>query len=200
MSRHWPSPPQRQRSDWHRSPQPTSACSRAPAMSKSLLLPEPRRNRQPNSSSHSAEMWALCCSTTDHYSALTAGKPLTPPQARGRRASRDRFTFPDSAHTRPQHANPATNPPGMQANYVTAPPQARSPTGRAAAAIMATLADFELELGQERRAVSRESPPSPSAAGHYRWSYSPTIEIWCATREERQLQVNATSHPLKNEV
>ena len=35
-------------------------------MRKSLLLPEPRRNTQPNSSSsHSAEMWALCCSTTD---------------------------------------------------------------------------------------------------------------------------------------
>ena len=34
-------------------------------MRKSLLLPEPRRNRQPNSSSHSPEMWALCCSTTD---------------------------------------------------------------------------------------------------------------------------------------
>src|SRR6476469_846049 len=64
MSRYWPSPP-RQRSDWHRSPQPTSACSRAQEIPKSLLLAEPRRNRQRNSSSHSAEMWTLCCSTTD---------------------------------------------------------------------------------------------------------------------------------------
>jgi DNA invertase Pin-like site-specific DNA recombinase len=32
-----------------------------------------------------------------------------------------------------------------------------TPTGRAVAAIMATLAELELELGRERRAVSRES-------------------------------------------
>jgi DNA invertase Pin-like site-specific DNA recombinase len=32
-----------------------------------------------------------------------------------------------------------------------------TPTGRAVAAIMATLAELELELGQERRAASRES-------------------------------------------
>lgn len=32
-----------------------------------------------------------------------------------------------------------------------------TPTGRAVAAIMATLAELELELGKERRAVSRES-------------------------------------------
>ncbi|HYJ56128.1 MAG TPA: recombinase family protein, partial [Mycobacterium sp.] len=32
-----------------------------------------------------------------------------------------------------------------------------TPTGRAVAAIMATLAELELELGRERRAASRES-------------------------------------------
>src|ERR1700752_3730485 len=64
MSRHWPSPP-RQRSDWYRSPQPTSACSRTQEMPKSLLPPAPPRNRQPNSSSHSAGIRAPCCSTTD---------------------------------------------------------------------------------------------------------------------------------------
>src|SRR6201997_2903868 len=32
-----------------------------------------------------------------------------------------------------------------------------APTGRAVAAIMATLAELELELGRERRAASRES-------------------------------------------
>ena len=34
-------------------------------MPKSLLPPAPPRNRPPNSSSHSAGIWAPCCSTTD---------------------------------------------------------------------------------------------------------------------------------------
>jgi DNA invertase Pin-like site-specific DNA recombinase len=46
-----------------------------------------------------------------------------------------------------------------------------TPTGRAIAAIMASLAELELELGRERRAASRESrragicrPPNPRSS------------------------------------
>ena len=41
-----------------------------------------------------------------------------------------------------------------------------TPTGRAVAAIMATLAELELELGRERRAVSRQAPTCTELAGH----------------------------------
>ena len=41
-----------------------------------------------------------------------------------------------------------------------------TPTGRAVAAIMATLAELELELGRERRAASRESRRARQPAGH----------------------------------
>jgi hypothetical protein len=49
-----------------------------------------------------------------------------------------------------------------------------TPTGRAIAAIMASLAELELELGRERRAASRESrragicrPPNPRSSAQY---------------------------------
>lgn len=41
-----------------------------------------------------------------------------------------------------------------------------TPTGRAVAAIMAILAELELELGKERRAASRQSRRGPESAGH----------------------------------
>lgn len=40
-----------------------------------------------------------------------------------------------------------------------------TPTGRAVAAIMATLAELELELGRERRGIP-PIPPHPGSAGH----------------------------------
>src|SRR6478609_5836334 len=66
MSRHWPSPLARQQLGWHRSRRPTQPCSRARAMPKSLLPPAPPRNRPNNNSSHSAGIWAPCCSTTNN--------------------------------------------------------------------------------------------------------------------------------------
>ena len=46
---------------------------RARAMPKSLLAPAPPRNRPPDSSSHSAGIWAPCCSTTNNDGAPRAG-------------------------------------------------------------------------------------------------------------------------------
>ena len=37
----------------------------SPGNPQVTATPGAARNRQPNSSSHSAEMWTLCCSTTD---------------------------------------------------------------------------------------------------------------------------------------
>ena len=62
-------------------------------------------------------------------------------------------------------------------------------TGRAIAAIMATLAELELELGRERRAGSREIPPCPTSAGNEAAETQPrtarTIAPSCCDRRTR---------------
>jgi DNA invertase Pin-like site-specific DNA recombinase len=65
-----------------------------------------------------------------------------------------------------------------------------TPTGRAVAAIMATLADVELEFGHERRAASRQIPPGPASAGHQ----TPQLS---AMRQEQLRRLAATGEPVR---
>jgi DNA invertase Pin-like site-specific DNA recombinase len=65
-----------------------------------------------------------------------------------------------------------------------------TPTGRAVAAIMATLAELELELGRERRAVSRESRRSRSLP-----ATKPTKLN--AERQEQLRRLAATGEPVR---
>ena len=64
-----------------------------------------------------------------------------------------------------------------------------TPTGRAVAAIMATLAELELELGRERRAASRESRRSRSLPATKPSKLS-------ADRQEQLRRLAATGEPV----
>jgi DNA invertase Pin-like site-specific DNA recombinase len=63
-----------------------------------------------------------------------------------------------------------------------------TPTGRAVAAIMATLAELELELGRERRAASRESRRARSLPA----SKPPKLSV---ERKEQLRRLAATVNP-----
>ena len=65
-----------------------------------------------------------------------------------------------------------------------------TPTGRAVAAIMATLAELELELGRERRAASRES----RRARHLPATKPPKLTI---DRQEQLRRLAATGEPVR---
>ncbi|WP_293004146.1 recombinase family protein [Mycobacterium sp.] len=65
-----------------------------------------------------------------------------------------------------------------------------TPTGRAVAAIMATLAELELELGRERRAASRESRRSRSLPATKPSKLS-------ADRQEQLRRLAATGEPVR---
>ena len=65
-----------------------------------------------------------------------------------------------------------------------------SPTGRAVAAIMATLAELELELGRERRAVSRESRRTRKLPA----TKPPKLS---ADRQEQLRRLAATGEPVR---
>ncbi|ASQ89114.1 recombinase family protein [Mycobacterium intracellulare] len=64
-----------------------------------------------------------------------------------------------------------------------------TPTGRAVAAIMATLAELELELGHERRAASRES----RRARHLPATKPPKLS---AERQQQLCRLAATGEPV----
>jgi DNA invertase Pin-like site-specific DNA recombinase len=64
-----------------------------------------------------------------------------------------------------------------------------TPTGRAVAAIMATLAELELELGRERRAASREARRSRSLPA----TKPPKLS---AARQEQLCRLAATGEPV----
>lgn len=64
-----------------------------------------------------------------------------------------------------------------------------TPTGRAVAAIMATLAELELELGRERRAASREARRSRSLPA----TKPPKLS---AARQEQLCRLVATGEPV----
>ena len=66
-----------------------------------------------------------------------------------------------------------------------------TPTGRAVAAIMATLAELELELGRERRAASRESRRARQSTGHQAPEAQPP------TRQEQLRRLAATGEPVR---
>jgi DNA invertase Pin-like site-specific DNA recombinase len=85
-----------------------------------------------------------------------------------------------------------------------------TPTGRAVAAIMATLAELELELGRERRATSRASrrarqlpatkPPKLSTArqdqlrrlcGYRRACWRTRCGVWCCPRHRISIPSNS---------
>jgi hypothetical protein len=65
-----------------------------------------------------------------------------------------------------------------------------SPTGRAVAAIMATLAELELELGRERRAASRESRHTQNLPA----SKPPKL---APERQEQLRRLAATGEPIR---
>lgn len=65
-----------------------------------------------------------------------------------------------------------------------------TPTGRAVAAIMATLAELELEFGRERRAASRES----SRARHLPATKPPKLS---QDRQEQLRRLAATGEPVR---
>lgn len=65
-----------------------------------------------------------------------------------------------------------------------------TPTGRAVAAIMATLAELELELGRERRASSRDS----RRARHLPATKPPTLS---RERQEQLRRLAATGEPVR---
>lgn len=65
-----------------------------------------------------------------------------------------------------------------------------NPTGRAVAAIMATLAELELELGRERRASSRES----RRARHLPTTKPPKLN---QERQEQLRRLAATGEPIR---
>ena len=65
-----------------------------------------------------------------------------------------------------------------------------TPTGRAVAAIMATLAELELELGKERRAASRES----RRARHMPATKPPKLT---ADRQKQLRRLAATGEPVR---
>ena len=65
-----------------------------------------------------------------------------------------------------------------------------TPTGRAVAAIMATLAELELELGRERRAASRQSRRSRQLPA----TKPPKLS---AERQEQLRRLAATGEPVK---
>lgn len=65
-----------------------------------------------------------------------------------------------------------------------------APTGRAVAAIMATLAELELELGRERRADSRESRRARSLPATKPYKLTPD-------RQEQLRQLAATGEPVR---
>ena len=65
-----------------------------------------------------------------------------------------------------------------------------TPTGRAVAAIMATLAELELELGRERRAQSRESRRARSMPATKPYKLSPD-------RQEQLRRLAATGEPVR---
>lgn len=65
-----------------------------------------------------------------------------------------------------------------------------TPTGRAVAAIMATLAELELELGRERRATSRESRRSRSLPATKPPKLSPD-------RQQQLRRLAATGEPIR---
>ena len=67
---------------------------------------------------------------------------------------------------------------------------AATPTGRAVAAIMATLAELELELGRERRAVSRQAPTCTELAGYQATQADPD-------RQEQLRRLAATGEPVR---
>lgn len=64
-----------------------------------------------------------------------------------------------------------------------------TPTGRAVAAIMATLAELELELGRERRAASRETRRSRSLPA----TKPPKLSL---ERQEQLRRLAATGEPV----
>lgn len=66
----------------------------------------------------------------------------------------------------------------------------RTPTGRAAAAIMATLAELELELGRERRASSRDSRRT-------RWLLATTPPKLSVERQEQRRCLAAMGEPVR---
>lgn len=66
-----------------------------------------------------------------------------------------------------------------------------TPTGRAVAAIMATLAELELELGRERRAVSRDS----RRARRLPATKPPKLSV---ERQEQLRRLAATGEPVRN--
>jgi DNA invertase Pin-like site-specific DNA recombinase len=65
-----------------------------------------------------------------------------------------------------------------------------TPTGRAVAAIVATLAELELELGRERRAASRES----RRARHLPATRPPKLSL---DRQEQLRRLPATGEPVR---
>jgi DNA invertase Pin-like site-specific DNA recombinase len=65
-----------------------------------------------------------------------------------------------------------------------------TPTGRAVAAIMATLAELELELGRERRAASRESRRARRLPATKPYKLSPE-------RQEQLRRLAATGEPVR---
>lgn len=65
-----------------------------------------------------------------------------------------------------------------------------TPTGRAVAAIMATLAELELELGRERRAASRESRRARSMPATKPYKLS-------ADRQQQLARLAATGEPVR---
>ena len=65
-----------------------------------------------------------------------------------------------------------------------------TPTGRAVAAIMATLAELELELGRERRAASRDSRRAPHLPATKPPKLSPE-------RQQQLRRLAATGEPIR---